>query len=231
MKLVTIFDLDGVLVDNVGFERAVSEDIARAISERKDITVEEALARWSYALASNSQNPRWHDYSYHCAALGVPDAWRVSHLAMQHLIRPMPNAAESIDIAHRIGKCWLASDATRWVVELKLHVTGIDLQHFDEVFTLDSCGMSKGFEAFWKYLLDRIGDSNVATIYIDNRLDRLLAAKNVLPNCKLILVNAEDHPSSLRLFSQPSDNGVHLSHATHAELPDVLRTIATEFIT
>ena len=230
MKLITIFDLDGVLVDNVAYERAVTEDIVRTISVSQGITIEEALAKWTDALASNAQNPRWHDYGYHCAALGVPDAWRISHLAMRHLIRPMPKAAEAIEVGHRAGECWLASDATSWVVEFKLNVTGIGVQQFDEVFTLDRCGASKGFESFWKCLVERIDDCNTATIFIDNRLDRLVSALNVLPNCQLILVDAEDHPSSLRLFTQPGLGGVHLHQVTQDELPDMLTKVATELV-
>ena len=229
MKLFTIFDLDGVLVDNIAYERAVTEHIVRAISFSRMLSFEEALSLWNKTLAAHAQDPRWHDYSVHCAALGVPDVWQSSHRDMGHLIRQMPRAAEAMAIAHLAGSCWLASDATSWVALFKLHAAGFDLQEFEEIFTLDRCGVGKGHPGFWACLAGCIGDSNAATIYVDNRLDRLIAATSILPNCRMVHIAAEDHPSSLGLFPEPVlSEQMHVCRVTHERLPEALQSIARE---
>jgi len=229
MKLITIFDLDGVLVDNVSYENAVTELIVNAIGSNRKIPFQEAMSVWNQTLAANSKDPRWHDYGLHCTVLGVPDAWQSSHLAMRHLLRRMPNAAESIAVARETGDCWLASDATQWVAMFKLGVAGIDPRVFSEIFTLDRCGVSKGHDAYWKCLVSNIKNTGAVPIYVDNRLDRLLTAAQFLPNVVVVHVAAEDHPTSLRLFPEPEKAcGVRLHNVTHEQLPAVLRRIACD---
>lgn len=228
MNIVTIFDLDGVLIDNVAYEHAVTEDIIRKVGESQNVSFETAFAKWNKVLEEHRQCPRWHDYSLHCRSLGVPDAWQESHLAMRNLLRPMPQAIEALGIGHQIGACWLASDATRWVVEFKLSVTEISVEQFNEIFTLDSFGVNKGCDLYWNRVAERVEGDNTAIIFIDNRLDRLLSALKVLPNCNLILVDSEDHPMSLRIFDQPSYRAIPLHHAAKYELPDVLRKVSLE---
>jgi FMN phosphatase YigB (HAD superfamily) len=229
MNFVTIFDLDGVLIDNVAYECAVTDLIVKAISKSKMMTFDAALSKWNERLATSSEDPRWHDYSLHCAALGVSDASQSSHEAARYLIRQLPKAVDSIRIASEMGECWLASDATNWVACFKLEAAGIDPHQFSQIFTLDRCGVSKGYDEFWECVAGCIDDSDTAVIYIDNRLDRLLTAAKTLPRCRMVHVAAEDHPSNLGLFPKPASvDQLQIPRVTHEHLPEALQCICRE---
>lgn len=225
--LYILFDLDGVLVDNVAFERAITSHIIDEISRLRHIPIQDARLAWDLELTRNKSDPRWHDYGFHCSALGVPDVWRTSHQQMQYLLHAMPGAVESVETAKKIGNCWLASDATDWVVRLKLDAAGFDSSTFQEIFTLDRCHTTKGDATYWLTLKECMGQPNSQSIYVDNRLDRLIVAAEVLPNCQLVHVDADDHPLSLRLFPEvESPKNLRINRVSSIGLAKILRSLS-----
>lgn len=224
-----LFDLDGVLVDNVAYERAVTSLIIEQISLQRRVSLEEARLLWDSTLADHMDDPRWHDYGFHCSALGVPEAWRGSHKQMRHLLRPMPRAIESLETCRTLANCWLASDATDWVVSFKLKSAGFDASVFQEIFTLDRCHAGKGDRKYWTTLRTCMGHTQRLSIYVDNRLDRLVVAAAVLPNCRLVHVTTADHPLSLQLFPEVTvPSTLPITSVASIDLPEVLRAICED---
>ncbi|SIO35426.1 FMN phosphatase YigB, HAD superfamily [Singulisphaera sp. GP187] len=226
MKFCFIFDLDGVLVESLDFERAVSDLIVQTIGIDRHLSRKEAERLWLSTLRTHRDHPRWHDYGLHCSALGLTDEWKSFHEQVRQLICPMPSVLESLQSSHYAGSCWLASDATQWVVEFKLRAAGINLTEFDEVFTLDRCLASKGHHEFWEKVKACVPNEETHLIYIDNRDDRLLTAAEVLPKCSLVKIIAEDHPTSLGLFFRKGSlTDTRVYQAASSDLPSVLKSI------
>lgn len=229
MKPYILFDLDGVLVDNVDFEHAVTQGIIQEIARRKRISAVQAKNAWDAKLAEHRDHDRWHDYALHCEALGLPDLWRASHEGLRQLIRPMPRASEAIEVAMTRGSCWLASDATDWVVHFKLRAVGIDPGVFQERFTLDRCGVGKGAAQYWAQVRKCMENGNDHLIYVDNRADRLLVAARAIPAARLLQVTAPDHPLTLDLFRELAGAAdARVLQVRSDDLPEALNVVIDE---
>lgn len=231
MRPYVIFDLDGVLVDNLEYEEAVTDQIIHEISLKRRLPLASAKDLWRVTLNQHRGHPRWHDYELHCAAIGLPDAWRLPHESLRQLIRPMANAKEALALANNLGVCWLASDATSWVVDLKLEAVGINPSLFEEIFTVDRCLASKGDQQYWEMVKGSMDSVASPAVYIDNRLDRLMAAAGVLPNCRMLHVATKDHPVSIGFLSKfiQLDSTV-IREAMCSEMPSALKEFLEDLV-
>ena len=102
-----LFDLDGVIVDNIAFENAVTRTIIRQLAAVRNIHESEAESLWKSTLESHRGHARWHDYSFHCDALDLGTAWKKSHTSCGHLLRKCPYADQAITVANDIGPLFL----------------------------------------------------------------------------------------------------------------------------
>jgi len=140
-RVVVAFDLDGVLVNNVTFEYAVTNYIIQKLSLTKNISFEEAQKEWNQVLKVHHSHPRWHDYSLHCDLLALGDIWKEAHLKNSSLLKKYDRVDDAISIARNRCNCWIITDATEWVANFKLSCIGYS-STFSEIFSSSRCGYS-----------------------------------------------------------------------------------------
>jgi FMN phosphatase YigB (HAD superfamily) len=224
-----IFDLDGVIVDNVDFEMAVTEHLVSRLSRLTGRSLVEARKMWMDCLSHHRNHPRWHDYGFHCQQLGLGNAWMEAHLLCRSRLKLMPGIESSLSSARRLGARWIASDATDWVVQFKLSSLGLRQSEFAETFTVDRCHSHKGEPSYWCEVRRQLPGTSTSPIYIDNRLDRLHAAKTCFSACLCIWVDTSDHPISMGFVAHIKGERFRDLIATgHSQLAAVLAAVNRE---
>jgi phosphoglycolate phosphatase-like HAD superfamily hydrolase len=148
MLIPVLFDLDGIIVDNLNFEEEVTRRIIEILSQSREISIRDASILWNETLEKHRYHPRWHDYQFHCQALSLDDVWKEAHILSQGELCKCAKIDEAILSAKKFGPCWIVSDATDWVVEFKLKNLGLEKQ-FTEIFTVDRCANHKGSVGYW----------------------------------------------------------------------------------
>ena len=146
---------------------------------------------WHATLKNNREHPRWHDYSLHCESLGLGDAWRLAHENNVHMLSTFAGVEQVLEVAEAQNEMWITSDASEWVVKFKLKCVGIDSDRFAELFTVDRCGTNKSSPRYWESVRQLVKKSRL--IYVENRLDKIHSALQVIPNCECIWVNEAEH--------------------------------------
>ena len=197
-----LFDLDGVIIDNCRFEQRVTSFIISELASKRGWTLNQAETAWKASLSENRDAPRWHDYAFHCENLGLGNVWQTAHIASRRFLSPVPNIEKALAVASHCGGCWIASDATLWVIHFKLQAVGIDANTFVETFSLDRCGLSKTRDEYWLAVRDCLTPKTDFCVYVDNRLDLLAKASAIIERIRLIWLPTPDHPDSLGFVRQ-----------------------------
>ena len=228
-RVVVAFDLDGVLVNNVTFEHAVTNYIIRELSSSKNISIERAQEEWNRILTVHHSHPRWHDYSLHCERLHLGNVWKDAHLKNSSLLKKYDRIDDVISIARDRCDCWIITDATEWVADFKLRCIGHS-SSFSEIFSSSRCGYSKSFNDFWHSIAHSLPSHSMPLIFIENRLDNIRTAKRYIPGCIPIWLDTPDHPQEIG-FRDIEANKYHEEGtrvATHDELPEKLGEIISK---
>ena len=212
-----LFDLDGVLVDNVAFEQKVTARIIEHLAAVRHIAHSAASEIWMQTLRCHQDHPLWHDYGLHCRSLGIGGYERKVHRECLSLLQRLPGIDEALGAARGFGPLWLASDATRWVVDLKLGAVQLRSDLFSHVFSSDYCHAHKGCSEYWQMVRGHLPGPDSPLVFVDNRIDRLATALMHLPQCHGIWVDTADHPSSIG-FQDVSLRTHKVQACSHAEL-------------
>jgi len=226
IKTIIAFDLDGILVNNVAFEHAVTKYIIHFLGHAKDISLEMAQKEWERVLQLNKSHPRWHDYSLHCEELGIGGVWKEAHLKNVDLLKKYEHVDDIISIAKQQCECWIITDATEWVANFKLNSIGHSAS-FSEVFSSSRCGCRKNSEEFWDQIASSLSDKSQTLIFIENRIDNIHVAKRHLKRCFPIEIRTPDHPNEIGFFNidASSRHGNDVLFLTHYELKNTLTEI------
>jgi phosphoglycolate phosphatase-like HAD superfamily hydrolase len=119
--------MDGVLVDNLSFDGAVTDFIVSALAEQRSITRVGAKRAWERELAESRTDCRWYDYDFHCQRLGLSNLASEAHAALTDRLRPVPGARVTVDLLRRSDtEVVVATDAVRAVAEFKLGHLGLN---------------------------------------------------------------------------------------------------------
>jgi FMN phosphatase YigB (HAD superfamily) len=192
MAILSIFDLDGVVIDNREFEANVHDILVSELAIRRSCTREAARELWEAQLQSSFGNVRWADYAFHCEALALGEVYREAHYASSFLLMMNPDAQRCLEEAAMQGPLWLATDATGWAWRLKLESLGVPFDVFEETFDLDRCGVPKHHQQYWKIVEERREQRALTVRYFDDRPDCLAAAAAVLQDTSTNLVIGGD---------------------------------------
>lgn len=217
-----LFDLDGVLVDNTAFERAVASLITERLATVKGLDFGSATRLWLDTLESHRSHPRWHDYGLHCAVLDLGDYWKQAHIQSRDLLRRFEGVDVALQLAQRAHECWIVSDALDWVVEFKLRAVDL-LEPFVEIFTVDRCGSNKRTANYWKVVEALIETKQGSTVFIDNRMDCIEAACDALARCTAVWVDGPDYAAEIGFgMAEGESYNQSVIHSTHADLAKTL---------
>lgn len=197
-SVITIFDLDGVIVDNIAFEIAVTDCIVGELARKRGVSTSEAKTIWDEQLRLTRGNVRWFDYGFHCACLDLGDAYREAHWASSFALNICDGVEDVVSVARQYGDCWIATDASEWVAKFKLQALYVPDTIFSEIFDSTRCLSHKGMSEYWEIIRESLKARNARAVFIDNRLDRVEAAMRIVPELSCLLVEGRDQtPGSL----------------------------------
>lgn len=164
-----LFDLDGVLVNNVTFDSEIENCFVENISIRSSLSTENARSIWDLYKANQINNRFLYNWEYHARVFGFEtDFVRLIHRKAQSLLKPYPNANDLLSALVGRRQAIVVTDATRWVAEFKLKSTGLyGLPHI--IISQDEAESCKVESKFWSYVLQHAANF----IYLENRKDRI----------------------------------------------------------
>ncbi|MGD0373178.1 MAG: HAD family hydrolase [Streptosporangiaceae bacterium] len=204
-----LLDCDGVIVDNVAFERRVTDLIITAYADNARLTIEEATRGWQHELSQTKGHPSWYDYAFHCDRLGL-DGKQVcerAHFQAAHLLTYVDGARESYRLMQEYGlQVGIVTDATSWVVDFKLDRLGLHSISF--VFASNEALATKSSTSYWERLVSQYEYFDPLAL-VDNRQINLLAAKTLLPDLSLVQFEKQEHVMTLPLAQAPTSNGLY----------------------
>jgi phosphoglycolate phosphatase-like HAD superfamily hydrolase len=204
---VVLLDCDGVIVDNVAFERRVTEIIIDAFAKSATLSIKEAKRLWQEELLATKGHSAWYDYSFHCDRLGLDGASlsRWAHRQAADLISFVQGAQETLGLLQEYGlEVGVVTDATNWVVDFKL--SRLDLDSISFAFTSTDAAATKASHAYWDKLSKQYEYLD-PWVLVDNRQINLHAAADALPNLSLIQFDKQEHVMTLPEAIAPQSNG------------------------
>lgn len=222
-----LIDLDGVLIQNVAFEREVTSRLISELSAIRHLDIPQASAAWQDELRATRDSPRWYNYEFHAQRLGIPSPKVVeAHRRALPLLAEVPGARTTLATISNLGiASAVVTDATSWVAELKL--TECKLRRYlGPVLSSEAWDAPKSTDLYWESLAHFLGQSPL--VVIDNRSDNLHAAQRAFPDAVLVHFNCEEHAQSLSSTLSPariiasSRNSVVHDHATLAAALEML---------
>jgi FMN phosphatase YigB (HAD superfamily) len=221
-----LLDMDGVLVDNIDFEQAVTDFIVDRLAAQLDTRHENASTRWQWELHETKSDPQWFDYDFHCLRLGLPGLAREAHEACVSALRLVPGAEKTLALLAKADMpVGVVSDAMAWVVQFKFAALGLLQPAF--VVSSEQAGAPKSSHIFWESFKKNFPEE-AACIFVDNRLVNLHIAGKVIPNMDLICFVGDEHALRLSGIIEPNRYPVKSSEnpitvvADHAELTDCI---------
>ena len=194
--LTIVFDIDGILVDNIEFEDAVTEYIIRTLANTRNISLEDASCCWFETLEKHRDHREWHDYGLHCRSLGINTAWKQAHESSQSLLKKFAGIEDALQAARVAEHRWVATDASEWVANFKLSATGLT-ENFDEVISSTRWALNKGQKDYWHHVAELLPNPSTFVVFVENRYDRIESALSVLERCICIWVQTPDHAKEL----------------------------------
>lgn len=198
---VIVFDLDGVLVDNVAYEQKNLEYIADMLVEQEGVSYVEAQDKLdSYALKYRGKRQA-HDWRVLCRELGLGNVWYDAHIAnLRHLV--LIEGADGL-LAALKGKVTLAlgTDAIDPVADIKLAYLGLK-KYFDKIYTQDTQDSFKGEPRYYEKIAQATGVQLSEMMYVGNRPERGIDTAQRLGMYTVLV----PHPEHLQLKEKiPAD--------------------------
>lgn len=167
-----IFDLDGVLVDNLKFEKKVLEYFYRRIMKKYKVDrwVAEQLF-WNIGKDFEGKK-EWHDWRIYNDKLDLGNTWRKAHLTNLKYLKLIPFSKQLLSKLKKEGHVLiLASDAIKPVIDWKLRHFNLK-KYFSLIFSQDDTGCLKNNPEYFKKIISRVKGKPSEFIVIDNRLDK-----------------------------------------------------------
>lgn len=191
-----LLDMDGTLLDLHFDNHFWLEHLPRRYAELKGLDPEQArsdvLARYRAAEGTLA----WYCIDHWGQELGldVPELKR----EVDHLIRFLPGALDFLDALRAAGKrVVLATNAHPYSLALKAEKTGLG-GHFDELLSSHDFGAPKEHPAFWSAFHERLGYDPARTLFADDSLKILRAARDYGHITHLVSVLHPDSSQGVR---------------------------------
>lgn len=186
-----IIDLDGVLVDNVKFERKVLKYFLEKIMQKYKVSEREAEEMFWKVGKKSKGKKEWHDWRIYSKKLKLGDVWKKAHQKNLKYLKLIKGAKNFLFQLGKEGhKLILATDAIRPVVILKLNYFKLT-KFFHLIFSQDDIGYIKNDEKYFKEIVKFVKASPENFVIIDNRLEGIRSAKRL--GMKSIYVKRKEH--------------------------------------
>lgn len=170
-----LLDMDGTLLD-LRFDNFFwLEYLPRCYGESRGLDAAQASAELRPRFAAKQGSLEWYCTDYWSRELGLNVA-ALKHEAREH-IRFLPGAEDFLRGVRRLGRrLVLVTNAHFDALRIKAERTGL-VQYLDEVISSHALGMPKEFPAFWPQLQRRLGFTNEDSLFVDDTLSVLRAAR------------------------------------------------------
>lgn len=134
-RKILFWDWTGTLADEASLDRAICEEIERAIASQRLIPLSQARIIFQNYLRELEGRWEWHDYVRHGRKFHL--SWKEIQIKHLDKLKLLPGALEILSWAKEEGYLnVLATNAVRQVINLRLSHLKID-SLFDELITSD----------------------------------------------------------------------------------------------
>ncbi|HBY88698.1 MAG TPA: GMP/IMP nucleotidase [Colwellia sp.] len=170
-----LLDMDGTLLD-LNFDTEFwLEHIPLSIAKKKDIPLQEAKEEMMSKYHSVSGRIEWYCLDYWQKELDLPIIELKNEIS--HLIKVRPDTIPFLDALKAAGKrVILVTNAHPDSLSLKIEKTQLD-SHIDELISCHIFGVTKESQELWLQLQKKLKFENTSTLFVDDSLQVLLAAK------------------------------------------------------
>lgn len=176
-EIETVFlDMDGTLLDLHFDNQFWLEHVPLRYAQKHDLSVDEAKQQLFPRFRSVEGTIDWYCVDYWSRELGMDISTLKRELS--HLIRVRPHVGEFLQALRISGKrVALLTNAHHKVIELKMAQTGL-AGHFDHMICAHAFRVPKEDPRFWPQLAAEDGFEAHSTLFVDDSLPVLNAARN-----------------------------------------------------
>ncbi len=171
-----LLDMDGTLLDLHFDNHFWLELVPRKMAQLKNISLEQAKAEMDVLFAEVHGTLEWYclDYWSDKLELDIVSAKR----EIEHLIDIRPDTLPFLDALKASGReVILVTNAHPDSLSLKIERTQLD-QHIDTLVSTHSYGVSKESQRLWQALQQDFGFTPAKTLFVDDSVPILQAAKD-----------------------------------------------------
>lgn len=176
-KIGSVFlDMDGTLLDLHYDNHFWLEHLPLRYGEREGMSKEAALEALMPRFRAVEGTLAWYSLDYWSRELDM-DVVTLKR-EVEHLIRVLPHAEDFLRKMRGLGKrLVLVTNAHADVLNMKMEKTRLD-SHFDRIVSSHDLGNPKETAAFWRGLQETEPFDSAATLFVDDSLPVLRAARN-----------------------------------------------------
>lgn len=170
-----LLDMDGTLLDLHFDNQFWLELIPQKISEQRGISFEQAKTELFEKYQKVEGQIEWYCLDYWQKELNLPIVELKAEI--QHLISIRPDVPEFLTALKNAGKnLIMLTNAHPNGLSLKIERTQIDT-YLDQLISTHEFGISKEHQELWKQLQQKIGFDPKRTLFVDDSLPILRAAR------------------------------------------------------
>ena len=178
MNRLIFWDWTGTLVDESRVDKAVCRSMEKELSERRGISLSEAVKSFQNYLSELEKTWEWHDYVRHGRELNLD--WEKAQKDNMRLLSLVPGAREILAFSKNKGfRNILTTNAVTPVIHLRMNHLGMN-SAFDGIIGSDTVGAlkSKGIH-FRKGLREYQGIPEKSFSIGDNPVQDILPAREL----------------------------------------------------
>ena len=170
-----LFDMDGTLLDLHFDNHYWLELIPQKLAEKHGISKEQAFEALSKKYQKVEGQIEWYCLDYWQQELDLPIVELKQEI--KHLITVREDVAEFLQALKKAGKTLiLLTNAHPDSLSLKIEQTAFDV-HLDALISTHEFGVSKESQSLWQQVEQKLGFDKERTLFVDDSLAVLDAAK------------------------------------------------------
>ncbi len=186
-----MLDMDGTLLDLHFDNYFWQEYLPQCWGQVHGLDIDSAKAALMPKFKSKEGTLAWYCLDYWSVELGL-DILLLKQ-DVEHLIQTRPYTVELLSHLHDMNKTVvLVTNAHESILEVKLKKTGIK-QYFDTVISAHELGSPKEHRKFWELLANTVPFNLEKTLFIDDNLTVLQAAKDYGIRYLLSIAKPDSH--------------------------------------
>lgn len=197
-----LLDMDGTLLDLHFDNHFWLEHLPQKLAKRDGISLEQAKEEIKVEYEKVAGTIHWYCLDFWAEKLGmdIVEAKR----EVEHLIQMREDTLPFLDALHNSGRqVYLVTNAHPGSLSLKVERTQLD-SHIDTLISTHEFGVTKESQDLWIKLQERLGFNKQNTLFVDDSLGILQAAKDFGIAHNLAVKNPDSKAPSREIEDFPS---------------------------